>query len=206
MCYMCYMGLTRQAAEPPLPPSSMLYVLYVLYYSVRALKYTICAIQCIFGTCWRCYVYSIQACHIAHMGPYSTYSTYSMELGESQRIDHIAARRPTVRLWARRPHEPGKGAVPERGACNDLYAFGRASAWSVPSKGRPPCRELLAVVQGPQTLRHGDRLVGPELSSRTESLTHCAVTSTRMQRFSTARVSASKTLSSGERATQTLRA
>ena len=33
--------------------------------------------------------------------------------------------------------------------------------------------------------------------SRTESLTHCAVTSTRMQRFSTARVSASKTLSSG---------
>ena len=46
----------------------------------------------------------------------------------------------------------------------DLYAFGRASAWSVPLKGRPPCRELLAVVQGPQTLRHGDRLVGPELS------------------------------------------
>ena len=33
--------------------------------------------------------------------------------------------------------------------------------------------------------------------SRTESLKHCAVTSTRMQRFSTARVSASKTLSSG---------
>ena len=97
-------------------------------------------------------------------GPSSTYSTCGMELGESQRIGHIAARRPTVRLWARRPHEPGKGAVPERGACNDLYAFRRASAWSVPSKGRPPCRELLAVVQGPQTLRHGDRLVGPELS------------------------------------------
>ena len=56
----------------------MLYVLYVLYYSVRALKYTICAIQCIFGTCWRCYVYSIQASI-----PYSTYSTYSMELGKS---------------------------------------------------------------------------------------------------------------------------
>ena len=55
-------------------------------------------------------------------------------------------------------------SAPERGACNDLYAFGRASAWSVPSKGRPRCRELLAVVQGPQTLRHGDRLVGPELS------------------------------------------
>ena len=31
-------------------------------------------------------------------------------------------------------------------------------------QGRPRCRELLAVVQGPQTLRHGDRLVGPELS------------------------------------------
>ena len=38
----------------------------------------------------------------AGWGPYST---YSMELGESQRIGHIAARRPTVRLWARRPHE-----------------------------------------------------------------------------------------------------
>ena len=48
MCYMCYMGLTRQAAQPPLSPSSLL---YVLYYSVRALKCTICAIQCIFGTC-----------------------------------------------------------------------------------------------------------------------------------------------------------
>ena len=72
------MGLTRQAAEPPLSPSSMLYVLYVLYYSVRALKYTTCATQCIFGTCWRCYVYSIQASI-----PYSTYSTCSKELGES---------------------------------------------------------------------------------------------------------------------------
>ena len=77
----------------------------------------------------------------------------------------IAARRPTVRLWAR-PYERARQgcSVPERGACNDLYAFGRASAWSVPSKGRPRCRELLAVVQGPQTLRHGDCLVGPELS------------------------------------------
>ena len=39
-------------------------------YAVRALKYTICAIQCMFGTCWRCYVYSTQASI-----PYSTYST-----------------------------------------------------------------------------------------------------------------------------------
>ena len=70
--------LTRQAAEPPLSPSSLLYVLYVLYYSVRASKCSICAIQCIFGTCWRCYVYSIQASI-----PYSTYSTYSKEPGES---------------------------------------------------------------------------------------------------------------------------
>ena len=82
-----------------------------------------------------------------------------MELGEGC----IAARRPTV--WARRPVLTGCG-VPGKGGNGprDLYAFGRASAWSVPSKGRPPCRELLAVVQGPQTLRHGDRLVGPELS------------------------------------------
>ena len=78
LLYVRYRVLTRQAAEPPLSPSSILYVLYVLYYSVRALKCTICAIQCIFGTCWRCYVYSTQASI-----PYSTYSTYSMELGES---------------------------------------------------------------------------------------------------------------------------
>ena len=36
----------------------------------------------------------------AGWGPYSTYSTYSMELGGSG-AGHIAARRPTVRLWAR---------------------------------------------------------------------------------------------------------
>ena len=82
-----------------------------------------------------------------------------MELGEGC----IAARRPTV--WARRPVLTGCG-VPGKGGNGprDLYAFGRASAWSVPSKGRPRCRELLAVVQGLQTLRHGDCLVGPELS------------------------------------------
>ena len=79
LLYVLYvLYLTRQAAEPPLSPSSLLYVLYVLYYSVRALKCTICAIQCIFGTCWRCYVYSTQASI-----PYSTYSTYSKDPGES---------------------------------------------------------------------------------------------------------------------------
>ena len=35
-------------------------------------------LEFIFGTCWRCYVYSVQASI-----PYSTYSTYSMELGGS---------------------------------------------------------------------------------------------------------------------------
>ena len=77
LLYVLYvLYLTRQAAEPPLSPGSLLYVLYVLYYSVRALKCTICAIQCIFGACWRCYVYSIQASI-----PYSTYSTYSKDPG-----------------------------------------------------------------------------------------------------------------------------
>ena len=83
--------------------------------------------------------------------------------GHIAHIAHIALQR-VAQLCVFGQGTCGKGAVPERGACNDLYAFGRASAWSVPSKGRPPCRELLAVVQGPQALRHGDRLVGPELS------------------------------------------
>ena len=55
---------------------------------------------------------------------------------------------------------PARVQCARAGGLQDLYAFGRASAWSVPSKGRLQCRELLAVVQGP----HGDRLVGPELS------------------------------------------
>ena len=119
-------------------------------------------------------------CSVGCLARYSTYSTYSKEPGESgcsvgclvrystystYSKDPSWGRRPTVRLWARRPVLTGCG-VPGKGGngLRDLYAFGRASAWSVPSKGRPPCRELLAVVQGPQTLRHGDRLVGPELS------------------------------------------
>ena len=92
----------------------------------------------------------------AGWGPYSTYSTYRMELGAGCLAPNCAS----LGKAASRARQ-GRSA-PERGACNDLYAFSRASAWSVPSKGR--CRELLAVVQGPQTLRHGDRLVGPELS------------------------------------------
>ena len=52
--------------------------------------------------------------------PYSTDSTYSMELG-GERVSACVFGQGTC----------GKGAV-ERGACNDLYAFGRASAWSVP--------------------------------------------------------------------------
>ena len=170
MCYMCYMGLTRQAAEPPLSPSS---VLYVLTYSVRVLKYIICAIQCIFGTCWRCYVYSIQASI-----PYSTYSTYSKKLGESRGsaaclVVHIAwtwGRVEVQRVGGHIAHSTysmdpagwgpycsaspncaslGKAAsraCPARVPCARLperqqrparsvrNAFGRASAWSVPSK------------------------------------------------------------------------
>ena len=56
---------------------------------------------------------------------------------------------------------------------------------------------LLAVVQRPQTLRHGDRLVGPELSLlRTESL-HTAPSLPQGCSALAPRVSASKTLLSG---------
>ena len=81
-----------------------------------------------------------------------------MELGEGC----VAARRQLFGQGGLT--SPARVQCARAGGLQDLYAFGRASAWSVPSKGRPRCRELLAVVQGPQTLRHGDRLVGPELS------------------------------------------
>ena len=103
-------------------------------------------------------------CSVGCLVRYSTYSTYSIV--EVQRVAQLCVfgqdgltspARVCAKAGVSAPNCASLGKA-------DLYAFGRASAWSVPLKGRPPCRELLAVVQGPQSLRHGDRLVGPELS------------------------------------------
>ena len=124
--------------------------------------------QCTFGTCWRCYAYSIQA-----SVPYSTYSTYSMELGKSEgsaacliaHIAHIA----WTRSWGRvlvilqRVAQLcvfGQGGLTSRQGCSGGLATICTRSVGLALK-RPRCRELLAVVQDPQTLRHGDRLVGP---------------------------------------------
>ena len=131
--------------------------------------------------------------HIAHIaGAYSTKNTYSMELGESQRI----VQRPVIR---------DTGACLLRAQPTTRTIVASPPLWHTAPWARKAALlkdaqlgNALQYDQGPQTLRHGDRLVGPNFRfSRTESLTHCTVTSTRMQRFSTARVSASKTLSSG---------
>ena len=127
------------------------------------------------------------------MGPYSTYSTYSMELGGSG-AGHIAARRPTVRLWARHVRQ---GCSARAGGLQ-RSVFGRVSAWSVPQKAGPRVANYWPLYKALKLSAMEIALSDPNFRfSRTESLTHCAVTSTRMQRFSTARVSASKTLSSG---------
>ena len=84
----------------------------------------------------------------------------------------ILQRVATVRLWARHVRQ---GCSARAGGLQRSVRFGRASA----------------------CLRHGDCLVGPELSLLAHRVLDTLRRSTRMQRFSTARVSASKILSSG---------
>ena len=116
-----------------------------------------------------------------------------MELGEGC----IAARRPTV--WARRPHKPGKGAVCQSGGLATICTRSVGLLPGLfPRKAGPGVANYWPLYKALKLSAMEIALSDPNFRfSRTESLTHCAVTSTRMQRFSTARVSASKTLSSG---------
>ena len=59
-------------------------------------------------------------CSVGCLVRYSTYSTYSMDPGGSG-----GSARPTVRLWARRPHEPGKGVRQSGGQRAQLCVFGQ---------------------------------------------------------------------------------
>ena len=76
--YVAYV-LYGTVSKPPHSPRSLLYVLYVLYGIETRVKYTICATQCIFGTCSNaiCIVYSsvglrYRIAHIVHTWDHPT--------------------------------------------------------------------------------------------------------------------------------------
>ena len=123
----------------------------------------------------------------AGWGPYSTYSTYSMELGESE-AGCIAARRSTCVF--------GQGGLTSPARVQHTRCqSGRGLQRSV---------RVRSGKAGPGVANYWPLYKALKLSAMEIALSdpnfrfYCAVTSTRMQRFSTARMSASKTFSSGQ--------